>query len=325
LFFVLSGFCLSFPIFSRAGQPTRWGRYAIARIRRIVPPYWAALFLFGGISLISPHAHFHTLFGGEVLWPGIRSFVIDGMLFWRQIMVGPFWTLVVEWRWYFLFPICIWLCRNAGAWVMLLISVPLSALSMWMKFGLDMNWAISWTQGAFRYLPLFAFGLLASQLAVSGGRSAAERFLVWRCDWGAMLFLAVLFILPANPQHTWQATVQSTMTFGPFAFFATIGAVRNTWINRFLSWRPLVWVGGFSYSLYLLHGPFVNALGSYFLPRVGSRVAIFALLTVVTPAIIIAASYLFFLAFERPFLSRRSRSKTTEAAQFERLREAAVP
>jgi peptidoglycan/LPS O-acetylase OafA/YrhL len=330
LFFVLSGFCLSFPILSKPLRAVRWDRYFIARVRRIVPPYWAALFLFGAMSLLVERYKLHAYFGGDLHWPGIRAFVVQGLFFWKRILAGPFWTLVIEWRWYFLFPLCIWLCRRAGAWGLLLASILASALSMTLKYRFDMNWTVSWAEGLFRYLPLFAFGILAAEFAAGIRKQPWEQFILRNSRWGLLLSIAVVIWLPLADNDSWQFTVQRMATWGPLAFFATIASVRDPQVERILSWKPLVRVGIFSYSLYLLHEPLVSGIGTYVAGAAGpmhvtSRIAIFAFSVAIAPLAAIAFSYLFFLVFERPFLSRRKSASATEVAQFARLREAAVP
>jgi peptidoglycan/LPS O-acetylase OafA/YrhL len=307
LFFVLSGFCLSLPILSRPERATNWGKYFIARIRRIVPPYWAALLLFAALSLVARHFNRNLLFWPELQWPGLRGLLVDGMLFWKQILAGPFWTLVLEWRWYFLFPLCIWLCRWARGWSVLLASIPLSALSMWIKYGLDKSYLIDWTEGVFRYLPLFAFGLIAAEIASSGGRNAIERFIVRHARWGMLIWLVLLLLIPIDERrmHLWQGTIHRISLFGILAFFATIAAVHDVRVSRVLAWRPLVWVGSFSYSLYLLHGPLVLGAGRFAASHVQSHALLCAIYCVIIPATMILASYVFYLAFERPFLARK--------------------
>jgi peptidoglycan/LPS O-acetylase OafA/YrhL len=72
-----------------------------------------------------------------------------------------------------------------------------------------------------------------------------------------------------------------------------------------LSWRPLVFVGSFAYSLYLVHYPLVG-YSSVFMGRVAgiteSSYRAIVLVCIVFPLVMFSA-YLFFLAFERPFLS----------------------
>jgi peptidoglycan/LPS O-acetylase OafA/YrhL len=80
-------------------------------------------------------------------------------------------------------------------------------------------------------------------------------------------------------------------------------------LRRALSWRPLVLVGGFSYSLYLVHAPLLQVVWQYALHPLGLGASpTFVLLAVVGVPVVVGASYLFFLAFESPFLGARRRS-----------------
>jgi peptidoglycan/LPS O-acetylase OafA/YrhL len=306
IFFVLSGFCLSFPVFSRTDRPVRWDKYFVSRVRRIVPPYWAALLLFASMSLLARHYRVDAYFGDELEWPG-KTGIVLGAVFWKRVLSWPFWTLVVEWRWYFVFPLCIWLCRKAGGLTLVLVSILLSAVSMWLKFGAGLGWTIDWTQGVFRYLPLFAFGMYAAELALSGGRTTAERFIVDNARWGLLLCLAALLLLPPDSEQMWiwQGTIRRISTFGILAFFATVTAVRDVTIARILGCKPLVWIGSFSYSLYLVHLPFVQLAAHISRRYARSGSELLVMYAVVAPVVIILGAYLFFLLFERPFLRRR--------------------
>ncbi|HEY2586273.1 MAG TPA: acyltransferase [Tepidisphaeraceae bacterium] len=327
LFFVLSGFCLSYPILSKPQRAANWGRYALARTRRIVPPYWAALFLFGALSLLVLNTPAQQWFRGDVEWPGLRSFVIDGMLFWKKILAGPFWTLTLEWRWYFVFPLCILLWRRTNAWTVLLVSLPLSALSLLVKYRWNLEHAFAWEGGVFRYLPLFGLGILASELAVSRGRNGTERFIVRNAGWGLLLAIAWLFLFPAGDgqMFTLGGTVQRIATFGPLAFFATLAAVRDLKIERVLAWGPLVWVGTFSYSLYLLHAPFVWAEGYWVTQHVHSHAAQLVCYVFAIPGSMVLAAFMFFLVFERPFLARKPPMRAADVSEGTAPTAAALP
>jgi peptidoglycan/LPS O-acetylase OafA/YrhL len=327
LFFVLSGFCLSFPVLSKPQRVVNWGKYALARIRRIVPPYWAALFLFGAMSLMVRNTPAQQWFRGDLDWPGLRSFVIDGMLFWKRILTGPFWTLTLEWRWYFVFPLCILLWRRTNAWTVLLVSLPLAALSLLVKYRWNLEHAFAWEGGVFRYLPLFGLGILASELAVTRGRNPLERVLVDQARWGLLLAIVWLFLFPAGDgqMFTLGGTVQRIGTFGLVAFFATIAAVRDPGVERVLAWRPLVWVGTFSYSLYLLHAPFIWAEGYWVTGHVHSHAAMLACYVLAVPASMVLAAFVFFLLFERPFLARRPTMRPSEVGEGTAPTAAALP
>ncbi|HKU67801.1 MAG TPA: acyltransferase, partial [Candidatus Baltobacteraceae bacterium] len=111
LFFVLSGFCLSYPLLARLrGEQTATFdvvRYFAKRIVRIVPPYYAAV----AVLLLLPG----TRLGASALD------VVKQLLFldWHtSFLNGSFWTLCVEFRWYFFFPIALalWIRRPRAFW-----------------------------------------------------------------------------------------------------------------------------------------------------------------------------------------------------------------
>jgi peptidoglycan/LPS O-acetylase OafA/YrhL len=82
----------------------------------------------------------------------------------------------------------------------------------------------------------------------------------------------------------------------------------RTVLQRVFSWRPLVLIGSFSYSLYLIHAPFLQILWQYVLKPLGlSREAMLVSLMTGGLALILGISYLFFLLFEAPFMGTARR------------------
>jgi peptidoglycan/LPS O-acetylase OafA/YrhL len=84
-------------------------------------------------------------------------------------------------------------------------------------------------------------------------------------------------------------------------------------LRRALSWKPLVTVGAFSYSFYLIHAPLLQLLWQYVAHPLGlDSPATFAVLMTLGLALVLAASYGFYRLLERPFL-RRPRSTPAPA------------
>ena len=83
-------------------------------------------------------------------------------------------------------------------------------------------------------------------------------------------------------------------------------------IHRLLSWKPLVFVGGFAYSIYLIHAPLLQILWQYVLQplNLGLVPGLIFLITVGT-SFCMGASYLFFLIAEQPFITKRKTAAVT--------------
>jgi peptidoglycan/LPS O-acetylase OafA/YrhL len=93
------------------------------------------------------------------------------------------------------------------------------------------------------------------------------------------------------------------------AFLVLTSRQPHAWHHRMLSFKPLVFVGTFAYSIYLIHAPLLQLLWQYaYQPLVPHPLRM--LLALVFPGVplIVLASYGFFRFFERPFLRGRHKA-----------------
>jgi len=82
-------------------------------------------------------------------------------------------------------------------------------------------------------------------------------------------------------------------------------------LSRALSWKPLVAIGLFSYSIYLLHAPLLQLIWQYGLvPWHMASVPLFLVLALIGVPLVVAASYIFSLGCERPFLNSQAKATT---------------
>ena len=74
-----------------------------------------------------------------------------------------------------------------------------------------------------------------------------------------ILGLAAMVASALFLDHTtaWPGVATLLPTLGTVAVIVAGAAGHSTPASRLLSWRPMVWIGGLSYSLYLWHWPFL--------------------------------------------------------------------
>lgn len=279
LFFVLSGFCLSYPVLQRlhSEHAARFAvtRYFAKRIVRIVPPYYAAVVL----MLLVPAAR-----------AGVGATdVIKQLLFldWHTAFLnGSFWTLCVEFRWYFLFPIALalWIRAPRAFWAVASASVLLYGITR--VHAPDVG----------TLLP-FMLGIAAADFEIRAVRT--ERLAL------VLLPIAILCALVLEQSASMPSPygAESSIFFvqtnpgwqiAAFAFVLLAGRVST--LRGVLSFAPLVAVGIASYSIYLVHEPVVTMLQTRLhVPFTGSMLLSYAGA--------LAVGFAFWALFEREWMS----------------------
>jgi peptidoglycan/LPS O-acetylase OafA/YrhL len=310
VFIVLSGFSLMLPI-SRSGTgrlTTSLAEFARRRVRRILPAYYAALVL--GVSLVLAHQalgsmlHLQRTVTG-VLEPGtIISHLLlvhNLKLAWVYKINAPLWSIATEWQIYFVFVLLLLpLFRRAGGLVGIALAWLLGSLpQMLLPDTASFWWACPWFLGS------FALGMHASNIAFAPG--FAESFWRKRAPWG-WLTLASIAALAAVWRFDYQlkfivrdALVSlSTLCLILHCVQRVSQSAQPSLLLRAFEARWVVWLGGFSYSLYAIQHPILTLVKLVFNRLPLGRDANYLLqLALVTPAVL-AVSWLFAEFFERP-------------------------
>jgi peptidoglycan/LPS O-acetylase OafA/YrhL len=316
-FFVLSGYLL-YGAFVRSAL-TREGRvdvrrYARRRAARIVPAYWLATL--GTIAL---------LWGGRGT-PGIRlpeasdlplfaffgqNYSLDTIMTLNPVT----WTLCLEAAFYVLLPLI-----GAVAWRLgpralgrqaLLVGSLIPLGGAWNQLAHDNGWSIIATKALPAYLPYFAFGMLlalwaewrrqgdakqigprATAALVVGGFAIVVADAYWHATAAPRpgnFTLAVLADIPAG--------------LG-FALVVAAAIAGRGVATRWMSARPLAWVGLVSYGLYMWHVPVL-----LFERRIGVFPDAYPvrLLLLLVPALAIAAASWYLV--ERPLIAWAGRPR----------------
>lgn len=306
LFIVLSGFCLMIPIVR--GDGTLKGgilHFFKRRAWRILPAYYfsVALSLLLIWTLIGAKTGTHWDISLPVTAKGIWTHLtLTNDILGEDFSINHvLWSIAVEWRMYLLFPLLILLWQRIGAaktlFMALIASGGLVALCVGL-LGASLH---------FHYLGLFAMGMFAAEIALSPGENLrALRSLPWGwLAWvSAFAFLTVFVVVKGGNES---AIALRDYVFGGFsmAMLVTISRDQSHWLARLLSWQPLVFVGTFAYSIYLIHAPLLQVLWQYPFSSLQSKpLPMFAALSTAGALLIVGLSYLFFLACERPFMRR---------------------
>lgn len=228
LFFVLSGFIMFWIHERDFDQPGQLGPYALKRVARIYPPYWAALALVIAILVILPNA-------GDP-WMRKPDAIASAILlvpYSRGSVLSVAWTLCYEVTFYLLF-----------ATLIIRRSLGFLLLGLWVAASIIGRGAGPFPISFFTapYAVHFALGML---VALAVRRGAVNRPIV------LIGFGVTLFLLSARVEQTWGKEV-----YGPWSYalasaliIAGLATVRINWA------APIELLGNASYSIYLVHYP----------------------------------------------------------------------
>lgn len=230
LFFLISGFVICMSSWGRGA-----GRFAVSRIVRLFPAYWAAIGLTTACVLVFP-AVFRRLPWKDIL----LNLTMQQQSFGVASVDAVYWTLVVELKFYLLFMIVIWLgltYRTAVGFC--LLWTVASAIALEAKVPLLLNAILVPTvshyfvAGVAMYL-IYRFGpnlILYAIVGYSWIVAMHYDFNLWPLTVG----------LP-----TWPAMV---LISASFAVMLLLALHKLEWLR----WRGLTALGATTYPLYLLH------------------------------------------------------------------------
>ena len=284
------------------------------RARRILPPYYAAF----AFSLLLDVTLIGRRTGGfwDVTLPLTGKSIVIHLLLLQNFFADEahkinhvFWSISLEWWIYFLFPGLVWAWKfGAGR----------TALGTVLGTGLLCGICSHVFHDIFtlHYIALFVFGMLGSEIA--GAHQPAIRSLRDRFPWGALFsaFAGLAALTMTGKIHHFSSGYLTDLLVGLAAMcLLIVMSIRpSNPISRGLSPKFLVFVGSFSYSLYLVHAPLIQVIWQYGVkPLDLAAVPSFLLLELLGVPFIVAAAYLFHLVFERPFMTKPGVKIRTEA------------
>jgi len=330
LFIVLSGFCLMMPVVKADYQLKGGAVYFYKkRVVRIVPTYYIAILF----SLILINFFINTKTGThwDASIPVNVKDILADLIFIQDIFTTTvfkinhvFWSIGVETRIYVLFPLLIILYKKTNAAVTLLASSVLAVILFFIIKQINTvdNIIPAEVAGLSPYIILFTIGMISADLCFA--KNPKYNILItfpWKTT---LVLLSLLFMMIIKLIHTniisWQI---GDIIVGVWAmnllivcYNESILSSKFIWIKNFFSWKPLVFVGTFAYSLYLTHAPLLQIITQYLISPLHLTLFNAALLTlIVSLPVCVGFAYLFFLLFEKPFLIMGKKVTIKQAAK----------
>ncbi len=220
LFFLISGFVIFYSLLHAKSLQQFW----VGRIARIMPAYWLSVVLiYAVISMV----------GLEGRTVGLGDFIANLSLLQEYLgfkhVDGVYWSLTIEITFYFWVSLFMIRYRQYAQYLFLVYPVILLAVQM---CDLDMSRKIE-KLFLVEYGSLFVAGICYSNLHQKNMSKSS-------------LFVLLICVLV----NTFQYVGIELMTVLFFHFLMLIVSLGK---GSFLSLKPLTYIGGLSYSIYLIH------------------------------------------------------------------------
>jgi len=304
-FIVLSGLVLTLPIVRRGSIGSITDFYK-RRCRRILPAYWAALFVSAGVAWgITGKIQAEDFATWLMTFP-LHIFLLQDVSS-QNIEWNPaLWSLAVEFHCYLWFPLMALAWRRYG--VLNTSIVALTAFTA--AFFIAPGWR--YQDIRFDLYCLFTFGAITAWIiSAPGARWEFVRSLPWRLMRNTMAIGFVVLALTGQYFHVISAGIVVNYFIGIWAVVTILSLFDDQpdKLRDFLSSRAAVALGTISYSVYLVHWV-VLELALMVAAKVGAdwhQVAVAGLLTAMVVPGSLALATVFYFIFERPFMAKQLR------------------
>jgi peptidoglycan/LPS O-acetylase OafA/YrhL len=306
-FIVLSGFCLQLSLLNgKDGRIHDVKRFFQRRAWRIMPAYYACLALSVGVCMWVtqyqtglPYSQYVPVTRENLL---AHIFMVHNLSpEWMYKINGVLWSIAIEIQLYLIFPFFVWLLFRVGR--MGLLGLSSLAAILFLTLLPVATKLYPW------YIPLFCVGMVAAHFAYRpnirvGIQPRVASVLFWICVAGVGFTAGLKSLIPSD--------LFIGLGIGCLIY---LGAVAP-WLRLpgIFGWRPLIRLGAFSYSLYLMHHPILQVLFVNRPAWVKGDTWEMAYCLAIGLPLILVGTWLFSLAFERPFIAKKAGTRQTDNA-----------
>lgn len=311
IFFVISGYLIATMLINR---PVRtlgdYGTFLSRRVWRLLPAYLACLLIFSAIAVMfTPDSK--VLNNSLHLWTMTSniqsSFIHRTALMDAHFNLVHFWSLAVEWHFYLVLPLLLWVFRSVGFTALLLIVLAIATRWVLQHFNASDNAIYSFTLCR---MDALAMGCLLA--VIKPGIPARLNPLIALA--GAALFIGVMWTITQSPipykKLLWMQLYGYTL-IALATGMMLVGIVNATRANlaiRLLEKPAMLTIGRGSYSLYIWHLVFFPTIANFTLQHFEQPLMAFMaafVIASITAAIAATASFklvesTFYLAHRTP-------------------------
>jgi len=251
IFLVLSGFCLGLPAFRRGQLNINVKTFFLRRCWRILPPYYLVMIPLALVTLTPLYA-----MRGKEATDAVDFFthlvlihnLSDAHI---QRISGQLWSIGLEFQLYILFPLLMLGFRKP----LVIFGAGLAAAGAWWAWGAasGLDHSFAFMASPVSYLPLFVGGMFAARIASHDEWHSNPAWI-----WPALAAFALSFFF-----H-WREYTPDTakMMVAGLGTCLILAMTLPAWLREALSWRPLVYIGERSYTLYLIHSAIVAGIAA---------------------------------------------------------------
>ena len=317
LFFVLSGFLITGILYDARNKPHYFRNFYMRRVLRIFPLYYGVLalvfFVAPLISILRGATLDYLVDRQAWAWLYAVNIYIAIQGDWSFSYLEHLWSLCIEEHFYFFWPVAVFLmARRPRMLIAVSLAISLGAMLARMTGSLmGLSWWTTYVLTPFRLDGLALGAFLAVAARQPGGLERLVRALPWVATVASVLLAVTFgwtrlvsregleFVLPVRA-----ALIQ--MLLACLLIWALVAPQRSS-ISRFFRSRSLVFLGTYSYGLYVYHH-FI----SYYLTInhtelelanwLGSHGAAVALQATLGASVSLAIAYVSYEFFEKRFL-----------------------
>jgi peptidoglycan/LPS O-acetylase OafA/YrhL len=317
LFFVLSGFLITGILYDARNHPHYFRNFYMRRLLRIFPLYYGVLALIFFVAPLIPLLRGPTLdfLVDRQAWAWLYAVNIYIAMYgeWSFSYLDHFWSLCVEEHFYFFWPLVVFLLAHRPR-TLIAVSLATALCAMLARLTgslMGLSWWTTYVLTPFRLDGLALGAFLAVTARQPGGLErlvrALPRVVVVVGGLLAITFVWTLLVSREGLELVLPVRAALILMLLACLLMCALIAPQRSAISRFLRSRSMVFLGTYSYGLYVYHH-FI----SYYLSTnrtelelaswLGSHGAAVALQATLGAAASLAVAYLSYEFFEKRFL-----------------------